>query len=66
MKKLLLFFTIVCALAFFPITTLRAEEISSFDGDISIQKDGSFTVSENILYDFGTHEKHGIYRTMRK
>ncbi|KKS89120.1 MAG: hypothetical protein UW37_C0017G0007 [Candidatus Gottesmanbacteria bacterium GW2011_GWA2_44_17] len=64
MKKLLLFFTIVCALAFFPITTLRAEEISSFDGDISIQKDGSFTVSENILYDFGTHEKHGIYRTI--
>lgn len=64
MKKLLLFFTILFALAFCPVAILHAEEITSFDVNISIQKDGSFQVSEKILYDFETQEKHGIYRSV--
>jgi len=60
MKKLL-FIIILLTLFFSPVTRLHAEEIASYDVDISIQRDGKIAVSENILYDFGTLEKHGIF-----
>ncbi|MCJ7826012.1 DUF2207 domain-containing protein, partial [Patescibacteria group bacterium] len=64
MKKLLLFLILFFVSLFSPVTRLHAEEITSYDVDISIQKDGRFTVSEKILYDFGTLEKHGIFRNI--
>jgi len=64
MKKLLLFLILFIVSLFFPVTRLHAEEITSYDVDISIQKDGRFTVFEKILYDFGALEKHGIYRSI--
>jgi len=64
MKKLLLFLILFIASLFFPLTRLHAEEITSYDVDISIQKDGRFTVFEKILYDFGALEKHGIFRSI--
>jgi uncharacterized membrane protein len=38
------------------------EEIKSFTSDITLNKDSSYVVQETIVYDFGTHEHHGIYR----
>ena len=64
MKKIVLFFVLFFVSFFFPLTLLHAEEIKSFDTSIFIGKDGSFTVSEHILYDFGSAEKHGIFRTI--
>lgn len=39
-----------------------AEIINLFSSDITINKDSSVTVVETIDYDFGTTEKHGIFR----
>ena len=64
MKKVLLFFILCFASLFLSLTRLHAEEITSYDADISIQKDGRFAVGENILYDFGALEKHGIFRNI--
>ncbi len=42
---------------------LAAEErIDSFDAEIRIRADASVDITENIRYDFGNQEKHGIYR----
>ncbi len=38
------------------------ERIISFDVAAIIQSDSSMQVSETIVYDFGTAERHGIYR----
>ncbi|MCB9813826.1 DUF2207 domain-containing protein [Candidatus Nomurabacteria bacterium] len=42
-----------------------AEEITSFASDIVINSDSSFTVTETIEYDFGSANKHGIYRNIK-
>lgn len=44
----------------------HAEVIESFVSDITIQRDGSFTVEESISYDFEGAERHGIYRDIAK
>jgi uncharacterized membrane protein len=61
MKRLLFCITVILFFCI-PLNILHAEEITSYDVDISIQKDGGFNVVENIFYDFGTNQKHGIYR----
>lgn len=67
MKKL--FLLILCA-AFVLWPSFQAsaqeEKIDSFKTIIDVQKDGSFTVTEEIVYDFGVGEEdhHGIYRTI--
>src|SRR3990167_3153924 len=38
------------------------EHIAEFENAIDIQKDGSISVSEKIIYDFTNLEKHGIIR----
>jgi uncharacterized membrane protein len=40
------------------------EEISSFHTDIQISKDNVATITETIEYDFGSQERHGIFRFM--
>lgn len=40
------------------------EAIKSFQTDIVINKDGTLNVSETIMYDFNTNQKHGIYRNI--
>lgn len=62
MKKL--FQSLVIAVLLFLPYSVQAEEITDFRDSITVQADGSFTVKENILYDFGTLERHGIYRTI--
>ncbi len=39
-----------------------AENIKNYSVDINIKKDRSIEVNERIIYDFGSNEKHGIYR----
>src|SRR5215470_10347902 len=41
-----------------------AERISSYDARIVIQHDGSVLVTERIIYDFGTDQRHGIIRVI--
>ncbi|MFZ2049029.1 MAG: DUF2207 domain-containing protein [Minisyncoccia bacterium] len=40
------------------------EKINDFQTSIVVNSDSSLIVEENIVYDFGTLEKHGIYRTI--
>ena len=39
-----------------------AESITSYDARIAIQGDGSILVTEQIAYDFGSNQRHGIIR----
>lgn len=43
-----------------------AEEVSSLISNINLKADGSFTVAEEITYDFGNADRHGIYRYIPK
>ncbi len=38
------------------------EHIEKFDSEISVQSDGSVLVTERILYDFTSYDRHGIIR----
>ena len=66
MKKALIF---ILALGFWGLAPLLSsaqsiepEIIDSFDAEVKINPDASFNVSEKIQYDFGTAQKHGIFR----
>lgn len=48
-------------LLFVPILA-QAESIELFESRIEISDDGSFNVYEQITYDFGTADRHGIFR----
>jgi hypothetical protein len=39
-----------------------AERITSYDTGIAIQRDGSILVTERIVYNFGSNQRHGIIR----
>jgi len=39
-----------------------AEKINSYSVDVTLADSGSISVLENISYDFGNNEKHGIFR----
>ncbi|HEU4677558.1 MAG TPA: DUF2207 domain-containing protein [Candidatus Paceibacterota bacterium] len=57
---------IVLALFAFALSAPNAaraanEAIESFEDDIAVSRDGSFSVSEDIVYTFAA-ERHGIYR----
>lgn len=45
-------------------TALRGEHIESFSSNIVINKDGTISVQETIVYSFGDHERHGIFRNI--
>lgn len=42
----------------------RAEGIRTFDAALHLQKDTTIDVTETITMDFGTAERHGIYRVI--
>ncbi len=44
---------------------LAAESIRSFDARILIGPDGTLDVTETIVYDFGSSQRHGIFRDLR-
>jgi len=43
-----------------------AEEMVSFASDVSLNENGTFIVIETIEYDFGSAQRHGIYRDILK
>jgi len=60
MKKIFLFFTFFFLLSFPKITL--AEQIDDFNTKIQINKNGTILVQEQIVYNFGDLQKHGIFR----
>lgn len=47
-----------------PIFNVYAEEITSFDVDMTINADATVNVTETIQYDYGATRRHGIYRSI--
>jgi uncharacterized membrane protein len=47
------------------IDIASAEIIRSFDSDIVVNSDSSFTVTETIVYDFEDESRHGIFRNVK-
>ncbi len=45
-----------------PAAGQSSERIVSYGADIQIQRDDSIVVKETIVYDFGSNERHGIFR----
>jgi uncharacterized membrane protein YgcG len=41
-----------------------AERITSYGARIAIQRDGSILVTEQIVYNFGSDQRHGIFRVI--
>ncbi len=61
--KFVLFLSLFLGLSSLASTTsVFAESIKSFDDTIVIHKDGTTDVTENIQYDFGDVQHHGITR----
>lgn len=49
---------------FFALPAMAEEQINDFSVDIRINQDATIDVSEIIAYDFGSEEKHGIFRDL--
>ena len=66
MSKLLQYFAVFSCILFFvvPGVSVAAESIEVFTSDIAINSDGTFVVTETIVYDFGSTARHGIFRTI--
>ncbi len=48
--------------SFHQVVRAETEVVNNFNASIAIQKDGSIFVTENIIYNFGLNQKHGIFR----
>ncbi len=64
MRKWLLSVLVAVVMFGAPHACGAQERIRSFDGEITVKSDGSISVHESILYDFGSASRHGIYRTI--
>lgn len=64
MKKVALsfIFSIIISGIFFTQVGYAAEAIPSFDARIKVNESATIEVTEQIVYDFGTNERHGIFR----
>lgn len=62
MTSLLIKLSILIFIFCLPANTFAQEIVRSFDSNITAQKDGTIKVTENIEYDFGSGDRHGIYR----
>lgn len=65
LKKSILFFLISVFFLLSP-KAIFAESIEYFDVDIEVSKDGTIGVTESINYDFGSLDRHGIFRNIPK
>ena len=61
MKKLFFLFSLLLFVFILP-SSVSAEQINEFTAVIDIQKNGQIKVEEKIVYDFGSLNRHGIYR----
>ncbi len=58
MRKIITFFIIF----FLSFAFSRAESIKNYNIKINLNRDSSLDIEENITYDFGQSQKHGIFR----
>lgn len=68
-KKILCSLGVICATALFGVfiqatQAQAAESIQDYVTDITINSDSSLLVQEQISYDFGTEQRHGIFRNI--
>lgn len=57
------FFVLVfCVPTILSAQIVEGENIRSFDVTLAVQKDSSVRITEAITYDFGSNERHGIFR----
>jgi uncharacterized membrane protein len=64
-KVIFLFLGAVLFFMFLSPPAIFAQEvINKFEVNLTAHKDGKMTVEENIEYDFGSLDRHGIYRTI--
>jgi len=54
-------FRVAVALALL-VASMSAYYIKSFDSEIFLKEDGSYTVDERIVVNFGSEQRHGIFR----
>ncbi|MDQ5981560.1 MAG: hypothetical protein QG570_309, partial [Patescibacteria group bacterium] len=65
LKKLIGFVGILLISLSFPIAvSATTERIEAFHSDIILEKDSTIRIIETILYNFGTEDRHGIYRNI--
>lgn len=64
MKRTFYYLVFFFVVLFFLPHSAYAEEIRDFTVTLTVAKDSSMTVSEDILYDFGFSNRHGIFRTI--
>ena len=57
-----LFLGVILSLFFVVLPVHAEEKINNFVADIKINSDATFHVQEKIDYDFGSAERHGIFR----
>lgn len=58
----IVFATIIQSVSFAQTTSQTTESIDNFSAIVSVNKSGSLTVTENIDYNFGSLQRHGIFR----
>lgn len=59
------FWYVAAFMVFLPVGSVFADEtIPAFDAVITVSHDATIHVTEHITYDFGTAQKHGIFRTI--
>ncbi len=63
-KRLLFFGCVMTAFFLIAPSHIHAEQINDFGALYVIHRDGSVDAIETINYDFGTRNRHGIYRTI--
>jgi uncharacterized membrane protein len=61
-KNIAIIYIFLLSFVFYQVVKAETEVIKNFDVNINIQKDGSLIVTEKIVYDFGTNQRHGIFR----
>lgn len=63
MKKI---FFLLLGFVFFagPVLGADLESIKNYNAEMYVEKSGTMFVNEQILYDFGNNNKHGIFRTL--
>jgi uncharacterized membrane protein YgcG len=64
MRTLASFAIFILGFVFVVVPTYAAETIPSFDARITVSANATIEVIEKIVYDFGTAERHGIFRTI--
>lgn len=62
MKHLISFILLLAIILLVPTSVRAQEKIKNFNTEITAHQNGEMTITETIEYDFGSDNRHGIYR----